>query len=71
MAQIASQYFDNQHKGISEDMKNNVQGIMKNPKNSLINLAIKRAPYIFQSQSLNMYITETTLVKISLMRFYS
>jgi ribonucleoside-diphosphate reductase alpha subunit len=41
------------------------------PQKTLINLASDRAPFICQSQSLNLFLTEPTYAKISSMHFYA
>jgi len=41
------------------------------PQKTLINFAADRAPFICQSQSLNLFLTEPTYAKISSMHFYA
>ena len=58
-------------KGIPEDIKKLYKTIWEIPQKSLMNLAIERAPYIWQSQSLNVYLAEPTFAKMSSMHFYA
>lgn len=57
-------------KGIPEDMKKLYKTIWEIPQKTLMNFAIDRAPYICQSQSLNVYMAEPTFAKMSSMHFY-
>jgi ribonucleoside-diphosphate reductase alpha chain len=58
-------------KGIPEDLKNLYKTVWEIPQKTLLNLAIDRAPYICQSQSLNVYMAEPTFAKMSSMHFYA
>lgn len=58
-------------KGIPEDMKNLYKTVWEIPQKTLINLAVDRAPYICQSQSLNVYMAEPTFAKMSSMHFHA
>lgn len=58
-------------KGIPEDLKNLYKTVWEIPQKTLLNLAVDRAPYICQSQSLNVYMAEPTFAKMSSMHFYA
>lgn len=57
-------------KGIPEDIKNLYKTVWEIPQKTLMNFAIDRAPYICQSQSLNIYMAEPTFSKMTSMHFY-
>ena len=58
-------------KGIPEDMKMLYKTVWEIPQKTLLNFAIDRAPYICQSQSLNVYMAEPTYSKMTSMHFYA
>lgn len=58
-------------KGIPEDMKLLYKTVWEIPQKTLLNFAIDRAPYICQSQSLNVYMAEPTYSKMTSMHFYA
>lgn len=58
-------------KGVSEDLKKLYKTVWEIPQKTLLNFAIDRAPYICQSQSLNVYMAEPTFAKMSSMHFYA
>ena len=58
-------------KGIPEDLKELYKTVWEIPQKRLLDLAIDRAPYICQSQSLNVYMAEPTFSKMSSMHFYA
>jgi ribonucleoside-diphosphate reductase alpha chain len=58
-------------KGIPDDLKMLYKTVWEIPQKTLLNLAIDRAPYICQSQSLNVYMAEPTFAKMSAMHFYA
>lgn len=55
---------------ISEDVKLLYKTVWEIPQKTIIDLAIDRAPYIDQSQSLNIYMSTPTFAKLSSMHFY-
>ena len=58
-------------KGIPQEMKDLYKTVWEIPQKTLMNLAIGRAPYICQSQSLNVYMQEPEFQKMSSMHFYA
>jgi ribonucleoside-diphosphate reductase alpha subunit len=58
-------------KGIPEYLTKLYKTVWEISQKSLINLAAERAPYICQSQSLNVYMAEPTFAKMSSMHFYA
>ena len=56
---------------IPENIKSLYKTVWEIKQKDLMNLAISRGPYICQSQSLNMYLAEPTLAKISSMHFFA
>lgn len=58
-------------KGIPQEIKSLYKTIWEIPQKTLMNLAIERAPYICQSQSLSVYMAEPTFAKMSSMHFYA
>jgi ribonucleoside-diphosphate reductase alpha subunit len=58
-------------KGIPDHLKKLYKTIWEIPQKTLLNLSIDRAPYICQSQSLNVYMAEPTFAKMSAMHFYA
>jgi ribonucleotide reductase alpha subunit len=58
-------------KGLPDDVKLLYKTVWEIPQKQIINLAISRAPYIDQSQSLNIHLSEPSFVKISSMHFYA
>jgi ribonucleoside-diphosphate reductase alpha subunit len=58
-------------KGIPEDIKKLYKTVWEIPQKQIINLAISRAAFIDQSQSLNIHLSEPSFVKISSMHFYA
>ena len=57
--------------GIPDDLKKLYKTVWEIPQKTLLNLAIERAPYICQSQSLNVFMGEPTFAKMSSMHFYA
>ena len=57
-------------KGVPDDLKKLYKTVWEIPQKVLMNFAIDRAPYICQSQSLNIYMAEPTYSKMSSMHFY-
>jgi ribonucleoside-diphosphate reductase alpha chain len=58
-------------KGIPDDLKLLYKTVWEIPQKTLLNFAIDRAPYICQSQSLNVYMAEPTFSKMTSMHFYA
>lgn len=58
-------------KEIPDDIKKLYKTIWEIPQKQLINLARARAPFICQSQSLNLYMGEATFTKLSSAHFYA
>jgi ribonucleoside-diphosphate reductase alpha subunit len=58
-------------KGIPDDLKILYKTVWEIPQKQIINLALSRAPFIDQSQSLNIHLSEPSYVKISSMHFYA
>jgi len=58
-------------KGIPDNLKKLYKTIWEIPQKTLLNLAADRAPYICQSQSLNVYMAEPSFAKMSSMHFYA
>ena len=57
-------------KEIPDDLKKLYKTVWEISQKSMINLAISRAPFIDQSQSLNIYLTDCSTAKITTMHFY-
>lgn len=57
--------------GIPEQMKRIYKTVWEIPQRRIIDLAVNRAPFIDQSQSLNIHLAEATLAKMSTMHFYA
>lgn len=60
-----------QIKEVPQDLKNLYKTIWEIPQKQLLNLARARAPFICQSQSLNVYMAEATFNKLSSAHFYA
>ncbi len=58
-------------KGLPDELKALYKTVWEIPQKQIINLALSRAPYIDQSQSLNIHLSEPSYVKISSMHFYA
>ena len=58
-------------KEIPQDLKDLYKTVWEIPQKQLINLARARAPFICQSQSLNIYMAEATFNKLSSAHFYA
>lgn len=58
-------------KQIPDDVKKLYKTIWEIPQRQLINLSRARAPFICQSQSLNIYMAEATFTKLSSAHFYA
>lgn len=56
---------------IPQDIKNLYKTVWEISQKKVINLAIGRAAYIDQSQSLNVHISDPSFSKISSMHFYA
>lgn len=56
---------------IPSELKKLYKTVWEIPQKEVINLAVGRAPFIDQSQSMNLYLKEPTLAKMSSMHFYS
>jgi len=56
---------------IPDDLKEIYKTAWEIPQKTLINMAADRAPFICQSQSLNLFLAEPTYAKISSMHFYA
>ena len=56
---------------ISQDLKDIYKTVWEIPQKVLIDMAVDRAPFICQSQSLNLFLSEPTYAKISSMHFYA
>jgi len=56
---------------IPDDLKELYKTAWEIPQKTLINMARDRAPFICQSQSLNLFLTEPTYAKISSMHIYA
>ncbi|CAG8588715.1 6512_t:CDS:10, partial [Paraglomus occultum] len=57
--------------GLDDSLKQLYKTIWEIPQKVLINLAADRAPFIDQSQSLNVFLAEPTIAKISSMHFHA
>ncbi|SCV05753.1 LANO_0H14422g1_1 [Lachancea nothofagi CBS 11611] len=57
--------------GIPTDMKELYKTVWEIPQRVLIDLAADRGPFIDQSQSLNLYLKEPTMGKLTSMHFYA
>jgi ribonucleoside-diphosphate reductase alpha subunit len=60
-----------QNLDISDDMKLVYRTVWEIPQKSLIDMAADRAPYIDQSQSMNLFIEDPTNAKLSSMHLYT
>lgn len=58
-------------KVIPQELKDLYKTVWEIPQKTLLNYAVDRAPYICQSQSLNVYMAEPTFGKMSSMHFYA
>jgi ribonucleoside-diphosphate reductase alpha chain len=56
---------------ISQDLKDVYRTVWEIPQKTLIDMAADRAPFICQSQSLNLFLSEPTYAKISSMHMYA
>jgi ribonucleoside-diphosphate reductase alpha chain len=61
------QYID----GISQYLKKLYRTVWEIPQKSIIDMAADRAPYICQSQSLNLYVKDASMGKLTSMHFYA
>jgi ribonucleoside-diphosphate reductase alpha chain len=57
--------------GIPADLRDVYKTAWEIPQKTLINMSAARAPFICQSQSLNLFLSEPTYAKISSMHFYA
>jgi ribonucleoside-diphosphate reductase subunit M1 len=57
-------------KEIPDELKRLYKTVWEIPQKTMINLAIARSPFIDQSQSLNIYLSDASTAKISTMHFY-
>ena len=57
--------------GIVPDLEDLYKTVWEIPQKTLINMAADRAPFICQSQSLNLFLSEPTYAKITSMHFYA
>ena len=58
-------------KEIPEDLREVYKTVWEIPQKTLIDMSADRAPFICQSQSLNLFLSEPTYAKISSMHFYA
>jgi ribonucleotide reductase alpha subunit len=58
-------------KQIPDEIKNLYKTVWEIPQKKIINLAISRAPFIDQSQSLNIHLSDPSTSKVSSMHFYA
>ena len=58
-------------KDISQDLKDVFKTVWEIPQKTLVDMAADRAPFICQSQSLNLFLSEPTYAKISSMHMYA
>jgi ribonucleotide reductase alpha subunit len=58
-------------KEIPEDLKNLYKTVWEISQKKIIDLAVSRAPYIDQSQSLNVHLSDPNFSKITSMHFYT
>jgi ribonucleoside-diphosphate reductase alpha subunit len=56
---------------ISQDLKDVYKTVWEIPQKVLIDMSVDRAPFICQSQSLNLFLSEPTYAKISSMHMYA
>ena len=56
---------------IPEYIKKMYRTVWEIPQKSIIDMAADRAPYICQSQSLNLYVKDATMAKLTSMHFYA
>ncbi|WP_342264948.1 ribonucleoside-diphosphate reductase subunit alpha [Cardinium endosymbiont of Philonthus spinipes] len=56
---------------IPQHIKNLYRTVWEIPQKSIIDMAADRAPYICQSQSLNLYVKDATMAKLTSMHFYA
>ncbi|MCT4696912.1 MAG: ribonucleoside-diphosphate reductase subunit alpha [Candidatus Cardinium sp.] len=56
---------------IPQYIKNLYRTVWEIPQKSIIDMAADRAPYICQSQSLNLYVKDATMAKLTSMHFYA
>ena len=57
--------------GIPDDLKQLYRTVWEIPQRAIIDMAADRAPYICQSQSLNIHIEDPTFSKLTSMHFYA
>jgi ribonucleoside-diphosphate reductase alpha chain len=57
--------------GIVPELEDLYKTVWEIPQKTLINMAADRAPFICQSQSLNLFLSEPTYAKITSMHFYA
>ncbi|SCU89459.1 LAFA_0E18206g1_1 [Lachancea sp. 'fantastica'] len=57
--------------GVPQEMKDLYRTVWELPQRALIDLSADRAPFIDQSQSLNLYLKEPTMGKLTSMHFYA
>jgi len=58
-------------KEIPDDLKRVYKTVWEIPQKVIINLAVNRAPFIDQSQSLNIHLADANFARISAMHFYA
>lgn len=58
-------------KEIPDDIKKIYKTVWEIPQKTIINMAVRRAPFIDQSQSLNIHLLDANLGKMSTMHFYA
>ncbi|SCU93692.1 LAME_0F04676g1_1 [Lachancea meyersii CBS 8951] len=57
--------------GVPQEMKDLYRTVWELPQRALIDLAADRGPFVDQSQSLNLYLKEPTMGKLTSMHFYA
>ncbi|AGO11402.1 AaceriACR155Wp [[Ashbya] aceris (nom. inval.)] len=57
--------------GVPQDLKDLYKTVWELPQRKLIDLSIDRAPFVDQSQSLNLFLKEPTMGKLTSMHFYA
>lgn len=57
--------------GIPDELKLLYRTVWEIPQRSIIEMAVDRAPFIDQSQSMNLYLKEHTIAKITSMHFFA
>lgn len=58
-------------KDIPDDVKKIYKTVWEIPQKTIINMAVRRAPFIDQSQSLNIHLVDASLGKMASMHFYA